>query len=413
MADSVIAPDSEDALRDAVAEAMTGNRTLAVAGAATKLGLGRPVAAETGLSLARLAGITWYEPGELAMEAWAGTPLAEIEAELARNGQRLAFEPPDLGPLFGGPAGRGTIGGVFACNLSGPRRPFAGAARDHLLGVRAVSGRGELFAAGGRVVKNVTGYDMGKLLAGSFGTLAVLSRVTFKVMPRPEAERTVLLFGEAPHEGLGALALAASEPWEISAGAHVGAAAAARSAVSYVAGAGGPVTAIRLEGARGAVAERAGALRRELAEIAPTEELHTHNSRAFWAELRDGALLPATPDGMLWRLTLPPADAAFALDRLAAATGGEMLFDWLGGLVWLAVPKLEPGDTPRELAERVRAAAAHGEGHAVLWRASDAARARIPVFPPESSALAALTRRIKGNFDPRGVLNPGRMYEGV
>lgn len=407
-------PDSEAALRDAVVAARDAGQHLDIRGYGTKRGFGRPVAADAVLSLADLSGITYFDAGELVMEAHAGTPLAEIEAVLDAAGQRLAFEPGDLGAIYGAPGG-GTIGGVFACNVSGPRRPFAGAARDHILGVRAVSGRGEVFAAGGRVVKNVTGYDMGKLLAGSFGTLAVLSCVTFKVLPRPEAERTLLLFGEAADEGLGALGFAAGEPWDISAGAHIGRAAAARSSVSYIASAPGPVTAVRLEGARGAVAERCEALRRSLAEIAPTEELHTHNSRIFWRELRDGALLPADDGGdgaMLWRLTLPPADAAVALDRLLAISGGGVLFDWLGGLVWFVVHP--DASAPAEiLAQRIHQAAAEGGGQAVLMRADESLRARVAVFGEPAPALLNLTRRLKENFDPRGILNPGRMFEGL
>jgi glycolate oxidase FAD binding subunit len=410
----LIAPDNEDALKDVLAAALASGQKLEILGAGSKRGYGRPVVADARLSLSSLTGITYYEPGELVMEAQAGTPMAEIEAALDEHNQRLAFEPADLGPLYGGAQGQGTIGGVFACNLAGPRRVFAGAARDHLLGIRAVSGRAEIFTAGGRVVKNVTGYDMGKLLAGSFGTLAVLSQVTFKVLPKPEAERTVLLFGEGAHQGLGALNRGAGETWDISAGAHIGRRAAARSAVSYVAGAGTPVTALRLEGARGAVDERTAAVRTALGEVGPTEELHRHNSHRFWRELRDGALLPPmdADTGQLWRLTLPPADAALALDRLAAVTSGEQLFDWLGGLVWLSIPNDEIGIAPEQMADAVRNAAAQGGGHAVLMRATDETRTRVPVFGTADTAQAALTRRIKNNFDPGGILNPGRMFEG-
>lgn len=407
-----LSPRNEAELTDAVAAALADGRKLAVEGRGSKRGYGRPVAADAVLSTAGLSGITYYDPGELVMEAAAGTPLAEIEAELGANGQRLAFEPGDLGALYGAP-GNASIGGTFACNVSGPRRPFAGAARDHLLGLRAVSGRGEVFAAGGRVVKNVTGYDMGKLLTGSLGTLAVLSRVTFKVLPAPAAERTVLLFADGPSDGLGALQLAAAQPCDISAGAHVGRQAAARSSVGYVAGAGTPVTAMRLEGEHTAVTERCAQLRGALSAIAPTEELHTSNSRAFWREVRNGDLLPsAAPGEMLWRLTLPPAGAAATLGRLAAVCDGDLLVDWLGGLVWFAAAPANDG-TADDLSARVRTAAAQGEGHAVLVRAPDDVRARVAVFGEPDPALMALTRRIKHNFDPRGILNPGRMYAGM
>jgi glycolate oxidase FAD binding subunit len=383
---------------------------LAVTGNGSKTGLGRPVATDVELSVRGLSGITYYEPAELVVEARAGTPLAEIDAELDRRGQRLAFEPGEPGPLWG--TGGGTVGGVVACNLSGPRRPFAGAARDHVLGISAVSGRGEAFAAGGRVVKNVTGYDMCKLMAGSFGTLAVLTRVTLKVLPRPEAERTVLLFNQEPRAALETLGRIAGGTWEITAGAHLGSAAASRSVVSYVSAGGGSVMAVRLEGARGAVAERTAALRADLAAVGPAEELHSHNSRAFWAEVRDGRLLPPPigAEAMLWRLTLPPGDTPRILDRLNDI-GGEILFDWAGGLVWLAASGNPAGADV--LTRSLRALAATIGGHAILWRASDDIRARIPVFGDEPPARAALTRAIKGNFDPCGILNPGRMFDSV
>jgi glycolate oxidase FAD binding subunit len=165
---------------------------LEIVGHGSKRGIGRPSQAEHVLDLSQLSGVTLYEPEELVLSARAGTPLAEIEALLERHNQQLAFEPMDYGPLLGGEPGRGTIGGVLGANLSGPRRIKAGAARDHVLGVNAVSGRGEAFKSGGRVVKNVTGYDLSKGLAGSWGTLAVVTDVTFKVLPAAETERTLV-----------------------------------------------------------------------------------------------------------------------------------------------------------------------------------------------------------------------------
>jgi glycolate oxidase FAD binding subunit len=244
---------------------------------------------------------------------------------------------------------------------------------------------------------------MGKLIAGSFGTLAVLSRVTFKVLPRPEAERTVLAVGPDARAALDLLNGAAGGPWDITAGAYLPRAAAARSAVSYVAGAGAGIAAIRLEGARGPVAERATALRAALSPTVATEELHTRNSRAFWAEMRDGRLIAS--GAALWRLTLPPAAAPMLAEAVAPWPGAQCVFDWAGGLLWLSLPD---GDGIAD-AVKVRALAVEAGGHAVLWRASDGLRARIAVFGDEADSLAALARRIRANFDPAGILNPGRM----
>ena len=411
----LVEPENEDELTAAIADTVAEKRSLVVSGHGTKVGLGRPVEAQARLSVARLSGITHYAPGELVMEAGAATPLAEIEAALAESGQHLAFEPPDLGPLYGQPPAAGTIGGVIACNLSGARRPFAGAARDHVLGIRAVSGRGEVFASGGRVVKNVTGYDMSKLLAGSYGTLAVLSLVTFKVLPRAGATRTVLQFGETPAAAAATMEGALDGPWDISAAAYLPQTAAARSGVDYVVQAGGPVTALRLEGSREGVIERTRAMRTALAPSGETEELHAQRSRVFWAEIGSGVLLPAGNEGgdMLWRLSLPPAQGIAAGGRIQEALGGEVAFDWAGGLVWCAPAPVETPEAVDAGAQMLRRIAVGHGGHATLMRAPEAVRVRVPVFQPEEAALAALTRRVKENFDPRRVLNPGRMFEGL
>jgi glycolate oxidase FAD binding subunit len=273
-----------------------------VLGRGSKRALGRPVQASRNLDLSALTGITLYEAEELVLSARAGTPLAEIEAVLAEKHQQLAFEPGDLGPLFGAAAGRGSIGGMLACNLAGSRRIKAGAARDHFLGATAVSGRGEAFKAGGRVVKNVTGYDLCKLLAGSHGTLALMTDVTVKVMPAPEKTRTVLLLGLDDPGARAAMTRALQSSHEVSGAAHLPAAIAARSAVSYVARAGGAVTVLRVEGPGPSVDYRCAALREDLADLAESEELHSMNSAALWRELRDVAPFAGQPERPLWRV---------------------------------------------------------------------------------------------------------------
>jgi len=253
------APETEAQLVEAVAGALAQSTPLDLVGAGSKRGFGRPTNAARTVSLRRLAGIRLYEPEELVMSAGAGTPVAEIEATLAANGQMLAFEPPDLGMFYGGAKGAGTIGGAFACNLAGPRRVKAGAARDHILGVRAVSGRGESFKSGGRVVKNVTGYDLGKLLAGSFGTLAAMAEITFKVLPAPEVTRTVVLQGLDDAAAIKAMERALGSPNEVSGAAHVPA---------------WRTTLLRLEGIAASVAARAAALKELLGgDIGETDDV--------------------------------------------------------------------------------------------------------------------------------------------
>ena len=413
-------PETIEQLTEVIAWAAAEELPLEVIGGGSKRALGRPVQASHGLDLSRFTGITLYEAEELVLSAGAATPLAEIQAALAERKQQLAFEPLDLGPLLGAPAGTGTIGGVLSCNLSGPRRIKAGAARDHFLGLTAVSGRGEVFKSGGRVVKNVTGYDLGKLLAGSYGTLAAMTAVTVKVLPAPEKTRTVLLLGLDDAAACQAMTRALTSMHEVSGAAHLPAAAAAGSAVSYVAEAGGGVTALRVEGPGPSVEHRCAALRRELADLGQSEELHSRNTALLWQELTMLRPLAERPELAVWRLSLPPQAGHRAVREITDGSQALYYYDWGGGLVWLGLPAQgaaaeSGGESAGESAgeARVRAAVAPHGGHASLVRAPEALRAAVAVFQPLEPAKAALTLRIKDAFDPRHVLNPGRMYAGV
>jgi glycolate oxidase FAD binding subunit len=411
---AALKPTSVAEVVDAVAQAVAEETPVEIVGQGSKRGLGRPVQAAQQIELSGLAGITLYEPNELVLTCGAGTPLAEIETALRDNHQQLAFEPADLAPLYGGPASAGTIGGALSCNLAGPRRLKAGAARDHFLGFKAVSGRGEAFQAGGRVVKNVTGYDLCKLMAGAHGTLAVLTEVTVKVLPAPEKSRTVLIYGLDDARAILALSRAVNSPHEVTGAAHLPAAIAARSAVDFVTGSGRPVTAIRVEGPGPSVEHRCESLRRELQDFGSTEELHSIRSALLWREIRDAVSLLPDPDRLIWRLSIPPAAGAQVVQEIelacrrgdgpAAPASIECYYDWSGGLIWLALP---PSDDAS--AAFVRAAVARHGGHATLVRAPAATRLAVPVFEPQPAPLAALARRIKDGFDPRRILNPGRM----
>ncbi|MDP6345082.1 MAG: FAD-binding protein [Alphaproteobacteria bacterium] len=404
----LLKPGDAAQVLEAVRWAAASEKPLEVLGGGSKRGLGRPNHAGHRLDLTALSGVSLYEPEELVLTASAGTSLGEIQAMLAQQRQQLAFEPPDLADLYGGD-GEQTIGGVLAANLAGSRRIKAGAARDHLLGVKGVSGRGEEFKSGGRVVKNVTGYDLCKLMAGSFGTLAAMTEVTVKVLPAPEKTRTVLAFGLADEAAVAALAQAGGSPHEVSGLAHLPAAVAARSAVSYVNGANAAVTAVRIEGPAPSVAHRTGALREQLAAVGAVEELHGSNSAALWREV--GAVAGLLPDtgAVIWKVSVPPIDGP-AVARRVLAEGGEGYYDWAGGLVWLALPPSD--DAGADLVRGAVAAVARGGdgGHATLMRAPEAMRGAVEVFQPPIPALAALQGRIKEAFDPLGILNPGRMY---
>lgn len=405
---SHLKPRDAEEVRTLIEWAAAEGAPLEVTGAGSKRGWGRPLQATHSLELSALAGVTLYEPEELVLSAQAGTRLAEIETLIAERRQQLAFDPADLGPFYGEPAGQGTLGGALACNLSGPRRIKAGAARDHFLGVTAINGRGELFKAGGRVVKNVTGYDICKLLAGSHGTLAVMTEVTIKVLPAPEQTRTVLVFGLDDRTSIEALAAALRSEHEVSGAAHLPRAVAADSVVSAVSGGGKSVTAVRVEGFPASVAHRAAALSTLLGAFGPVEELHSQNSLSFWRELRDAIPFARRPDRHVWRLSVPPSTAAEVVGRIVDRLEALAYYDWGGGLVWLALPPTDDAG-----AAIVRSALGKEGGHATLLRAPDAVRAAVPVFQPLADGVAQLSRRVKESFDPRGILNPGRLYAGA
>ena len=399
-------PSDAAQLRELVAWAVAEEQPVEVAGAGTKRIIGRPVEAAHLVTVEPLSGITLYEPEELVMSARAGTPLATIEAELAERGQELAFEPADWGLIAAAAAESQTIGGVFAANVAGPRRLKAGAARDHLLGLSCVTGHGQEIKTGGRVVKNVTGYDLCKLLTGSWGTLAILTQVTFKVMPRAEAAATLLVTGAAEAALLGVLRAAMASPCEVSGAAFLPPLAAGRSQVPELRRHARATAAIRLEGFGPSVAYRLELLKTLLAapglEFAGIEDADTHT---LWREIRDVRLIH--PERMLWRLSVPPAAASELVDWTASVTS-ERLFDWAGGLIWLA-PK---DDWAREAATMREALAGRG-GHATLMRAPTWLRREVDPFEPQPPAHRALTERVKRSFDPRSVLNPGRMYAGI
>jgi glycolate oxidase FAD binding subunit len=387
-------------LRDVVAAAAAGPTSLEVVGRGSKRALGRPAQAAQVLDLSALTGIRSYEPAELVLTAAAATPLAEIEGALAAKNQMLAFEPPHWDRLLG-IQHSGSLGGTLACNLAGPRRIKSGAARDHFLGVVAVSGRGEVFKAGGKVVKNVTGYDLCKLLAGSFGTLAAMEEVTVKVLPAPVKTRTVLLFGLDAAAGVTALTEALNSPYEVSGAAYLPRGVAGRSRVDYLRRADAPVAAIRVEGTAISVEARSQILRHQLGARVVAEELHTANSVQLWAEIREVEPLLPDPSKAIWRASVPPTNGP----AVAVAAGGEYLLDWGGGLVWAAMEPTGDGG-----AAAVRSAVRAVGGHVSLVRAAPSLRAAVPVFEPQEPAIAALSARVKQGFDPLRILNPGRMY---
>ncbi|MEO8713887.1 MAG: glycolate oxidase subunit GlcE [Acetobacteraceae bacterium] len=395
---TVLAPRDEAGIVEAITQAVAAREPLAIQGNATMAAMLRPVQAARALSTSALSGITLYAPKELIIRARAGTPMAEIEAAVAEQGQHVIAEPPDFSTLSGS-AGPPTLGGIVGANLSGPRRIAWGATRDHVMGVRAVNGVGEVIRSGGRVLKNVTGLDLCKLLSGSFGTLAVLTEVTLKVLPAPEAVGTVVLTRLDARAGVAALSAALGSPYGVSGAAFLPEDAAARI------GFPGAATVVRIEDFSTSVVYRTERLRGDLAPFGTAEILDDAASRPLWRAIRDAAPLGAE-DGAIWRISVRPAAGPEVARALGAAFDARLFLDWGGGLVWVAGP-----DTATAHAA-VEAAARAGGGVWTLLR-GEALRGSVAVIPPEPAPLAAITRRVKTAFDPHGILNPGRMYAGL
>ncbi|QCI65678.1 FAD-binding protein [Phreatobacter stygius] len=387
-------PTTSAELAAIVAEARAARTPLAIGGGLTRSGLGRPVQAAAEISTRGLTGITLYEPAELVIAARAGTPLREVTEALAAKGQRLPFEPMDHRRLYG-TTGEPTVGGVAAGNVSGPARINLGAARDSMIGLKFVNGRGEDIKSGGRVMKNVTGLDLVKALAGSHGTLGIFHEICFKVLPVAESEATLQLGGLTDIQAIEALSTALGSPFEPTGAAHLpaGGGEAAR-------------TLLRIEGFAPSIAYRSGELAKLLKRFGMLETIAQDQAAALWRDIRDAALYAGSGTAV-WRISVAPSKAA-ALGAKLAGRGARLFYDWGGGLIWAAV---EPaGDAE---ASFVHAQAKAAGGHATLVRAPDAVRLAVDVFDPPAPPLMAMQKKLKASLDPDGILNPGRMYAGV
>jgi glycolate oxidase FAD binding subunit len=409
--------DVEQVVRAAIAS----EQPLEIVGHGSKRLIGQPMATNALLDLSDLNAVTAYEPNELIITVQAGAPLADVLSLIDSKNQQFAFEPMNTAPLLGTPE-IGTIGGMIGAGLAGPRRIKAGGARDHLLGAHAVSGFGDSFVAGGKVVKNVTGYDLCTLLAGSWGTLAVMTEVTLKVMPRPESERTLVLRGLDDLTANRAMTAALGSPFDVSGAAHLPNSAFRTSGAGFAGlgaqglgaqglGSGQAVTLLRLEGIAASVVHRAATLAKLLAPFGTADTIEDAASAAIWVGLRD--VQPFAANGALgawpvWRIVCPPASGGALGERLARDTGGDVIYDWGGGLIWAALPP-KPDAQAALVRERVNAVG----GHATLLRASDEVRRNVDVFHPQADGLAALGERVRHSFDPKHILNRGRLLRGT
>ncbi|MGD9812434.1 MAG: glycolate oxidase subunit GlcE [Sphingobium sp.] len=383
---AILLPRTESELCDIVASAAANTRLLAIRGGGSKDSIGADAPDAAPLDMTGFSGITDYDPAELVMTAGAGTPLTEILKAVAERNQMLAFEPFDHAPLFGRQPGHATIGGIIAAGVSGSRRVSAGAARDHLLGFRAVSGRGESFVAGARVVKNVTGYDLCKLAVGSWGRLFAMTEVTLKVMPAPPLTQSLAIAGLDPQSAIHAMAAAMGSTAAVAAAAHL----------PTLPGGGEPATVLRLEGFAASVKARGALLASALSDFGTVRPLEEEEANLFWRGITNG--LSTRQDKPLWRISVPPSAGATIISALADQAK-DWAFDWAGGLIWLA-SGVDPGT--------VRRVSADAGGHAMLLRAPPEMRQLVPALHPQHARITALETRLRRAFDPAGVFETGR-----
>ena len=390
-------PRTESDVAEIVMDARAARTPLAIEGGATRTGFGRPVQAPLLLSTSLLSGITLYEPAEMVISARAGTPVSEIERALGEKGQMLPFEPMDHRALYG-TAGDPTIGAVAACNISGPRRIQVGAARDHLIGLRFVNGRAEAIKSGGRVMKNVTGLDLVKVVCGSHGTLGVITEVTFKVLPKARRVATLTIDGLGDEQAAACMSAALGSPYEISGAAHLPQGVSVETARTF----------LRIEHFPDSVDYRLDALEKLVTPFGPTARLDHEASLNIWRDIRDVGPLVRPSATAIWRISVAPTRGPKLIQSIRESLRGRWFYDWGGGLVWFSTPV--QGDCG---AATIRAALADIGGHATLVRAPDETRAVVDVFEPQTPALMKITRGVKSSFDPQGLFNPGRMYAGV
>ena len=396
----MLTPSTETEAADIIRDHASRKTPLQIRGGSTRAGFGNSVAAKAILSSASLTGIVEYNPAEMVITARAGTPVAEIERALAENGQGMAFEPMDHRGAMG-TSGAPTIGGLFAVNSSGPRRFTAGAARDHLLGLRFVNGSGDAVKAGGKVMKNVTGLDLVKLLAGSYGTMGFLTEVTFKVLPVPKTAATIVISGLEDEVAMKALAAALLLSVEVSGAAHLPESVRGR----FVGGklSEGAATVMRLEGLEASVTVRAEKLMSAMAGFGPISRLGADDTKALWTEIRDVTPYADGTARPLWRVSMAPSEAWKLVAGLRLRAGIDAYYDWQGGLVWM---RMEADHEADVLRHGIRSL---GGGHATLVRAAPEIRAKVPTFEPLSPAVALLSGRVRAKLDPYGIFNPGLM----
>ena len=402
---SVLKPEGEEAIATVIKHCYKTNIPLEICGSGSKKNIGRNFQSQKTLDLSDHSGIIKYEPEELYIKVRSGTPIKEIKEALEKNNQHLAFEPTDFGPLFEGKTNEGTIGGVLSCNFAGPRRFKVGSARDHILGFKGVNGRGEIIKSGGTVVKNVTGYDLSKVITGSFGTLSVFTEISIKVLPKPDLTKTLVINNPHLKKGLEHLSVALSSSSDPS-GAVFYPEFFQNQFIFNDLTTKGAITAIRIEGSKNSIDERIKQLINELAvDKKEISILDPEQSNIFWEKTRSLNVFSNLKNNLL-RIIVPGSEAFNLINKLKLYDI-KYFIDWGGNLVWLQLDQINSS-----ILKEIKTIVKNLGGYLTAIKIDESLKGSIDIFTIDDVKYK-ITEKIKKSFDPKRILNPGKMYTGI
>ncbi len=403
--EAVLRPDSEKQISEIIKNCYRKNIPLEILGSGTKKNIGRNFQSEKTLDLSNYSGIIEYKPEELYIKVKAGTSIKEIKEELNKNNQHLAFEPTDFGPLFFGENNEGTIGGVISCNFAGPRRFKVGSARDHILGFKGVNGKGEIIKSGGTVVKNVTGYDLSKVISGSFGTLTVFTEIAIKVLPKPSLGKTLVIDNPHLKKGLEYLNISLSSSSDPSGGVFYPENFRKHFSFNDLT-VTGPITAIRIEGSQSSIDHRIKKLGKEL-KINSDEAviLAPEQSEIFWDETRRLKVFSGLKKNLL-RIVVPASETFDLLNKIKNFKG-QYFIDWGGNLIWLQLDNISS-----KILKDIRNSVKESLGYLTIIKIEEDLKASADIFTIDPIKYK-ISEKIKKSFDPKRILNPGKMYIGI
>jgi glycolate oxidase FAD binding subunit len=402
---SVLKPDKEEAIAEIIKHCYKKNIPLEICGSGSKKNIGRNFQSQKILDISNYSGIIKYEPEELYIKVKSGTSIKEIKEALEKKNQHLAFEPTDFGPLFEGQTNEGTIGGVIACNFAGPRRFKVGSARDHVLGFKGVNGKGEIIKSGGTVVKNVTGYDLSKVITGSFGTLSVFTEISIKVLPKPDLTKTLIISNLHLKKGLEHLSAALSSSCDPSGAVFYPEFFQNKFTFNDLT-TKGPITAIRIEGSKLSIDERIKKLINELTvDKKEISILDPDQSNIFWEKTRSLNVFANLTNNLL-RIVVPGSEAFDLINKLKIYHV-KYFIDWGGNLVWAQLDQLNSS-----ILKEIKTIVKILGGYLTVIKVDESLKSSIDIFTIDDVKYK-ICEKIKKSFDPKRILNPGKMYTGI